>query len=170
MFSYEDRLRAVRLYIELGKRIGLTIRQVGYPTKNALKSWHLEYEQHLDLPAGYVRRPRYSQAQKVRAVEHYLYLENRRCVNATIKGVGYSSRALLPVWVKELHPERRSRVVGRSQELTPAMRQSAVIALCMRQATAKVVAQKLGASVGVGANVMSFGRSQNAEGFAAALG
>ena len=34
MFSYEDRLRAVQLYIKLGKRIGLTIRQLGYPTKN----------------------------------------------------------------------------------------------------------------------------------------
>lgn len=30
MYSYEDRLRAVQLYIELGKRIGLTIRQLGY--------------------------------------------------------------------------------------------------------------------------------------------
>ena len=40
MYSYEDRLRAVRLYIKLGKRIGLTICQLGYPTKNALKSWH----------------------------------------------------------------------------------------------------------------------------------
>ena len=30
MFSYEDRLRAVRLYIKLDKRIGLTIRQLGY--------------------------------------------------------------------------------------------------------------------------------------------
>ena len=44
MFSYEDRLRAVQLYIKLGKRVGLTIRQLGYPTKNALKSWYREYE------------------------------------------------------------------------------------------------------------------------------
>ena len=29
MFSYEDRLRAVRLYIKPGKRVGLTIRQLG---------------------------------------------------------------------------------------------------------------------------------------------
>ena len=34
MFSYEDRLRAVRLHFKLGKRIGLTIRQLGHPTKN----------------------------------------------------------------------------------------------------------------------------------------
>ena len=49
MYSYEDRLRAVRLYIKLGKRVGLTIRQLGYPTKNALKSWHREYEQRLEI-------------------------------------------------------------------------------------------------------------------------
>jgi transposase InsO family protein/transposase-like protein len=144
MYSYEDRLRAVRLYIKLGKRVAMTIRQLGYPTKNALKSWHREYEQRLDLPAGYVRGPRYSQAQKERAVEHYL--EHGRCLAATIKALGYPSRTLLPAWVQELHPETRPRVVGRSQELTPAMKQSAVIALCMRQESAQSVAQGLGVS------------------------
>ncbi len=72
MYSYEDRLRAVQLYIKLGKHIGSTIRQLGYPTKNALKTWYREYEQRHDLPAGYARRPKFSQAQKERAVEHYL--------------------------------------------------------------------------------------------------
>jgi transposase-like protein len=70
MYSYEDRLRAVQLYIKLGKRVGLTIRQLGYPPKNALKSWHREYEQRCDLPAGYVRQPRHSQVQRELAVEH----------------------------------------------------------------------------------------------------
>ena len=32
MHSYEDRIRAVKLYIKLGKRAGATIRQLGYPT------------------------------------------------------------------------------------------------------------------------------------------
>jgi hypothetical protein len=38
MYSYEERLRAVQLYIKLDKRIGLTIHQLGYPTENALKT------------------------------------------------------------------------------------------------------------------------------------
>jgi putative transposase len=50
MYSYEDRIRAVKLCIKLGKRTGATIRQLGYPTKNALKSWYREYEQSRDLP------------------------------------------------------------------------------------------------------------------------
>ena len=103
MFSYEDRLRAVRLYIKLGKRVGLTIRQLGYPTKNALKSWHREYERSHDLPAGYSRGPRYSRAQKEEAVEHYL--DHGRCLAATIKALGYPSRTLLRDWVQALHPE-----------------------------------------------------------------
>ena len=91
MYSYEDRLRAVRLYIKLGMRIGLTIRQLGYPTKNALKTWYREYEQQPDLPAGYARRPRFSQTQKERAVEHYL--AHGRCIAATISSLGYPSRS-----------------------------------------------------------------------------
>lgn len=144
MYSYEDRLQAVRLYIKLGKRVGATIRQLGYPTKNALKSWHREYEQRLDLPTRYVRLPKYSQAQKERAVEHYL--EHGRCLSATIKALGYPSRALLRAWIQELHPESRTRVVGRSQELTPSKKQAAVIALCMRQGSAEAVAHELGVS------------------------
>ncbi len=62
MYSYEDRIRAVELYIKLGKRTGTTIRQLAYPTKNALKSSHEEYERRLDLSSGYVRlKPKYYQ-------------------------------------------------------------------------------------------------------------
>ena len=40
MYLYEERIRAVKLYIKLGKRSGPTIRQLGYPTKNSLKGWY----------------------------------------------------------------------------------------------------------------------------------
>ena len=53
MYSYEDRMRAVALYIKLGKRPKATIRQLGYPSKNALKGWYLEYEhRHSYLNSG----------------------------------------------------------------------------------------------------------------------
>ena len=72
MYSYADRLRAVELYIRLGKRLNATIRQLGYPTKNALKGWYSEYVQHLDLRTQPVARaPKFSEAQKQAALEHY---------------------------------------------------------------------------------------------------
>lgn len=55
MYTYEDRLRAMQPYIKLGKSIGLTIRQLGYPTKKALKTWYREYERSHELRAGYRR-------------------------------------------------------------------------------------------------------------------
>jgi len=145
MYSYEDRLRAVQLYVKLGKRIGLTIRQLGYPTKNALKTWYREYEQSHELRAGYTRPAKFSQADKERAVEHYL--EHGRCIAATIKALGYPCRSLLSVWLQALHPQR-TRVIGRSQELAPEAKQSAVIAFCTRPASAQAVADEVGVSRG----------------------
>lgn len=81
MYSYEDRIRAVELYIKLGKSVRPTIRQLGYPTKNSLKGWYNEYPQKLDLPAGYAgRRPKFSQEQKAAAIEHFSL--RRRCLLA----------------------------------------------------------------------------------------
>ena len=70
MYSHEDRLRAVQLYVKLGKRIGLTIRQLGYPTKNALKAWYREYEQSHELRAGYRRLHASLSDQCVNAVSY----------------------------------------------------------------------------------------------------
>jgi putative transposase len=113
MYSYEDRLRAVRLYIKLGRRVGLTIRQLGYPTKNALKTWCREYEQSRDLPAGYVRQPKYTPACKERAVEHYL--EHGRCIAATVKALGYPPRTLLDKWKNQLLGHNASAPMKRKQ-------------------------------------------------------
>lgn len=135
----------MQLYVKLGKRIGLTIRQLGYPTKNALKTWYREYEQSHELRAGYTRPAKFSQADKERAVEHYL--EHGRCIAATIKALGYPCRSLLSVWLQALHPQR-TRVIGRSQELAPEAKQSAVIAFCTRPASAQAVADEVGVSRG----------------------
>jgi transposase-like protein len=144
MYSYEDRIRAVRLYIKLGKRAGLTIRQLGYPTKNALKSWYREYLQRADLAAGYVRRPKFSDTQKKVAVDHYF--EHGRCLALTAKALGYPSKTLLSSWVQDRDPPSRTRVVGRIQPLPPEVKRSAVVALCMRAGSAESVARQVGVS------------------------
>ena len=147
MYSYEDRIRAVRLYIKLGKRIGATLRQLGYPTKNALKSWHRKFEQGRDLPAAAVRSwQKYSDEQKQAVVEHYL--NHDRCMTGTIKALGYPCRDTFAAWLDELHPERRKNVVGkaRSVQRPQELKQAAVIELCTRQASARAVAQKLAVS------------------------
>jgi putative transposase len=147
MYSYEDRIRAVKLYINLGKRTVATIRQLGYPTKNALKGWLREYEQCHDLHAGIVRsRPKYSIEQKEVAVEHYLI--HGHCLAATAKALGYPERRTLGAWLEELRPETRKRVVGKAAKvLQPReLKQAAVIELCTRQESARSIAETIGVS------------------------
>ncbi len=86
MYSYEDRIKAVKLYIKLGKRTAPTIRKLGYPTKNSLKCWYREYEKSIALKVGYVRPRKYSDKQKQLAVQHYL--DHDRCIASTMKAMG----------------------------------------------------------------------------------
>ena len=111
MYSYENRIRAVKLYIKLGKRVRPTNRQLGYPTKNSLKDWYRQYQQRRDLPTGYTgREPKFSQAQKNAAIEHHLI--NDRCIASTIRALGYPCRGTLTAWVRKALPETRKAIVG----------------------------------------------------------
>ena len=87
MYSYTDRLRAVELYIRLGKRLNATIRQLGY---------RREYIQHLDLRIEAVARaPKYSEAEKQALLEHYR--THDRCISATMRDRRDRSRCLAGV-------------------------------------------------------------------------
>jgi transposase InsO family protein/transposase-like protein len=139
MYSYEDRMRAVQLYIKLDKRVAATIRQLGYPTKNSLKGWLREYEQNRDLKPVLLRAPKFTEEQKARAVEHYL--THGRCVAFTIKALGYPGRASLHAWIQELNPRARPRVLGASSN---EQKHAAVLALCTRQGSAQAIADDCG--------------------------
>ncbi len=144
MFSYEDRIRAIKLYIKLGKRVGPTIRKLGYPTKNALKNWYREYEHSRDLQVCYVRsRRKYSDEQKQAAVQHYQ--DHDRCIASTMKALGYPCRATLTAWLDELDPEVRKRIVGRAASMQHPLefKNTAVIELCTRKTSAQEIAKKL---------------------------
>ena len=145
MYSYEDRIRAVELFIKLGMRVKPTIRQLGYPTKNSLKGWYREYQQRQDLPKGYAgREPKFSQAQKAAALEHYL--AHDRCIAATMRALGYPSRGTLTKWIREAIPEAKQAIVGRvgQRRYPESLKQTGVVELCTRQESAQAVADRLG--------------------------
>ncbi|WP_343287088.1 helix-turn-helix domain-containing protein [Rhizobium sp. AC27/96] len=145
MYSHADRLRAVDLYIKLGKRVKATIRQLGYPTKNALRNWCREYEQHRGLRVRSVARaPKFSEAQKQAALEHYR--THDRCISSTMRTLGYPGRGTLTAWVREAFPEARTSMAGRSWRpaYSDALKQVAVLDLCNREESAQEVADRLG--------------------------
>ena len=117
---------------------------MGYPTKNSLISWYREYEQVRDLQVGYTRSmSKYSDEQRQVAVQHYL--AHDRCVASTMTALGYPCCETLTVWIDELHPKLRQRMVGRAPNVQHflKLKNAAVIELCTRKTSAQEIAQKL---------------------------
>ena len=146
MYSYEERLRAVKLYLKLGKRCRATIRQLGYPTKNTLKAWYAEFERRGNLRAGYARpkpKPKYSDEQRNVAVEHWA--NHGRCYSFTLKALGYPGRKTLTDWVRAEYPEARKCLTGKAGRpaATLSAKRDAVYELCTRTGSAQELAGKL---------------------------
>jgi putative transposase len=112
MYSYKERLRALKLYLKYGRRLKATICELGYPTKNSLKAWCAEFEEGGNLQEKYVcSLPKYSDEQKNTAIEHYV--NHGRCFAFTRRALGYPSRQKLSEWVCERYPEAKKTVVGK---------------------------------------------------------
>jgi putative transposase len=144
MYSYEDRIRAIELYLKLGKRQAATRRQLGYPSKSSLLLWCQEYQRRQDLAPSYRRSwEKYSAEQKKVAVDHFM--EHGRCVSVTLRALGYPCRKVLGDWIDERHPGVRTQLVGRVRGAPhlEETKRAAVITLCTRQGGAQVIADEL---------------------------
>ncbi len=99
MYSYEDRIRAVKLYIKLGKRAATTVRLLGYPSKKYLYHWYLIYKETGDLPGSYNRPAKYTHAQKQKLLEHYF--NHGQCFAYTQRVLGYPCAHTFSHWLNE---------------------------------------------------------------------
>lgn len=72
MYSYEDRIRAVKFYINCGYNAAYTVSKLGYPDASNLKHWYREYSESNDLHQGRKKVSKYSDKEKRDAVDYYL--------------------------------------------------------------------------------------------------
>ena len=87
MYSYEERLKAVQLYIQYDKSYASVFRELGYPpSSHSLKLWYKEYVKTGDLHRSYVSTSKYSDEQRKVAVQHYF--EHGRSKSRTVKVLG----------------------------------------------------------------------------------
>ena len=149
MYSYEERLRAVKMYIKYDHSLSTVIRELGYPSHQALLQWYREYITQGDLHVKCVRhrrRCKFTMEQRKAAVAYYQ--EHGQNLARTVKKLGYPSRATLFNWLKEdigrsTHPcHSRSPVVKLQQD----QKEQAVIDLCIRESSAAKIASKHGVS------------------------
>ena len=103
MYSYEDRIRAVKLYEQYGYHATAVIRELGYPDRHMLKKWHQEFVSSGDLRQKQFRKPKYTEEQRKAAIDHYL--NHGKNMNLTIQALGYPGRTTLSQWLTEDCPE-----------------------------------------------------------------
>ena len=52
MYSYEERIRAVKFYINCGYNAAYTVSKLGYPDASNLKRWYREYQSRMIFIRG----------------------------------------------------------------------------------------------------------------------
>jgi len=146
MYSYEDRLKAVKLYIKYGYSLADTVRDLGYPNRRMLARWYREYQETGDLHKAYVKQPKYTLEQEENAVNHYL--EYGRNITRTVKALGYPTRHTLREWIDKAVPGARKSSIrhGPIVKYTHEQKRDAVIALCAREGAAADVVDAFGPS------------------------
>ena len=72
MYSYDNRMRAVKLYIQYDYSLSSVQHELGYPkNRKTLKAWYKEFEETKGLHKKSSRRLKYSPEQKQLAINYY---------------------------------------------------------------------------------------------------
>ena len=148
MYSTEQRRIAIETFIKLDHSYADTIAELGYPNRHTLNNWWREYKATGEVPiAKSIRKPRFSDEQKRKAVEHYLSHGKR--LRRTMKALGYpKGRMTLCEWIDELAPgQRKYRGPNPKRDPTPIEKKVRVVAeLEARTGPAAEIAERHGVS------------------------
>lgn len=131
MYSYSDRIRAIKFYIKCGFNAAYTVRKLGYPDATSIKHWYKEYCNNDDLHSKKIKYSKYTDVEKRNAIDYYF--EHGSNALRTVKALGYPSRPLLISWIKDLYPEeieRRCKNTKTYVRCSQQDREKAVIESC----------------------------------------
>jgi transposase InsO family protein/transposase-like protein len=145
MYSYEERLKAVRLFVQYNLSVAPVIRELGYPSRQMLYLWYKDFKENGNLLRyNDNNRSKYSNEQRKQAI--WYYLEHGRNISKTIKALGYPKRTTLRDWLNEDLPTREKHCfIGRALvKCTNEQKEQAVIRLCAKDGTAKTIANDFG--------------------------
>lgn len=73
-YSREERMKAVQLYFQYDRQTAAALRELGYPSRGALRQWVAEFEATSALHVSHRRErhlSKHCEAQKRAAVDYY---------------------------------------------------------------------------------------------------
>lgn len=147
MVSYDDKIKAVKLYYKYGKKLSRVIRELGYPKScTSLRNWIKEYEQNSDLRKDYSRKKKYSEDDKSKAVNHYL--DHGKNMSYTLSVLGYPNRHYLKQWIIDCVPDQFKGNSYRVNMVQYSLKekQNAVNDLLIRETSSSKIATTVGVS------------------------
>jgi transposase-like protein len=63
MYSLEEKLKVVQLYIKLGRSASATIRMLGYPDRKSVRAWYRSYALNGDVAFHAKPQSKYTEEQ-----------------------------------------------------------------------------------------------------------
>ena len=87
MYSHEDKMRAVEPYLRYDRSAAAVINEFGYPSRQTLRLWYMEFAENRSLSRG--RHRRYDNLQKRAAVDHFF--DHGQCLARTLRQLARSS-------------------------------------------------------------------------------
>lgn len=141
MFTYQQKKKAIELYIKNGKRMTKTLKQLGYPSKGTLTSWYKEYENNSSITKKYKRDGVYTKEEIDAAISHFY--ENGESITKTIVSLGYPCSFTLRKWLKgnvtNYKPKEKASSV---KDISYEQKVEAVTDMCTSDQTVDEIALK----------------------------
>jgi transposase-like protein len=107
MYTQEELLKAIELYIKTNRSIKAVISTLGYPSPNMLRNW---YRSHLRGEESQQKRTsKYSEEYKQSVIDSYY--ENGEDISLTAKQNGVP-RSTLADWLQERHISHRPACIS----------------------------------------------------------
>lgn len=140
MYSEEERMKAIKLFLKYDKRPTKTVRELGYPGVKALLRWYAEYVE--EKKTGISRNSklsasRYSMEEKNAAMDYYV--AHGRSLTATVEAMGYPTVTMLYRWCDQYRPGVR-KVRGCGIICSKEQKEEAVFRLLLQEASAEELA------------------------------
>ena len=143
MYPIEKKKEAIKLWLKYDKSISAVVRELPWLKRNTLKLWINEYNAGKKFKNNYSRKPKYSKAQRRKAVNYFI--NHGKSFTNTVNKLGYPCRYLLQKWVMEDYPEYKPKILKScSVKVTKNLKKKAVIKLCLSNKTAEDIADDVG--------------------------
>jgi transposase-like protein len=140
MYTREQKIKAINLYIKYDHSITAVIRELGYPSYKMMYNWYKRYLEEKETGVVWKNRAgktKYSEEQRLAAVNYYK--NNGKNFARTIRALGYPDRNTLREWCNEFLPNTRKVKIGGVQ-YSKEQKKEAVIQLCTRDNSAEEIA------------------------------